>query len=340
MIEKESIYLKQMIIHILDSTVGMPVLSDTELESGSDFGDFVREHIYRLLSGDDVKTCHFHQEESPVYEQLTTLTKENFISVSQEIAQHLFTIMNQNIDIPPADFLVCSFVASETPYLALLKMNYKSSYTHRTDSDAFGNTNEIIRFKAILPTETQKLSEAAVINLEDYTIWLVEKKYDVNGVKTNYFSSLFLGCSGPLSSKSQLAIVTKAIDSVQKKYYDEDEQYEVQMDTKQIIHSKLEEEGCLHIPDVIDEVFREKPEFKEEVQEKLEKYHMEEASITPQNASTLRKYEKQYLSTDTGVEIKIPMEQYRDGESIEFITNDDGSISILIKNIGHITSKM
>ena len=115
MIEKESIYLKQMIIHILDSTVGMPVLSDTELESGSDFGDFVREHIYRLLSGDDVKTCHFHQEESPVYEQLTTLTKENFISVSQEIAQHLFTIMNQNIDIPPADFLVCSFVASETP---------------------------------------------------------------------------------------------------------------------------------------------------------------------------------------------------------------------------------
>ncbi|MDY5775748.1 MAG: nucleoid-associated protein, partial [Lachnospiraceae bacterium] len=133
---------------------------------------------------------------------------------------------------------------------------------------------------------------------------------------------------------------TKAIDSVQKKYYDEDEQYEVQMDTKQIIHSKLEEEGCLHVPDVIDEVFREKPEFKEEVQEKLEKYHMEEASITPQNASTLRKYEKQYLSTDTGVEIKIPMEQYRDGESIEFITNDDGSISILIKNIGHITSKM
>ena len=53
-----------------------------------------------------------------------------------------------------------------------------------------------------------------------------------------------------------------------------------------------------------------------------------------------KRYEKQCLSTDTGVEIKIPMEQYRSGDSIEFITNEDGSISILIKNIGHITSKM
>jgi len=339
MINKEDIYFKNIIVHILDSTVGMPVLSDTELEHGSDFGDFIREHIYKIISGDDIKTCHFHKEESFIYEQLMLLDEDNFIPISQKISEHLFTIMNQNIDIPQADFVVCRFTANEVPYLALLKMNYKTSYTHHTDSDAFGNTNDIIKFKAILPTESQKLSEAAIINLFDATVWLIEKKYDINGVKTNYFSSLFLNCSGSLSSKSQLAIVTKAIDSVQKKYYDEEEQYEVQMDTKNIFHSKLEE-GSLDIPTVIDEVFRKKPEFKEAVQEKLEKYNIADATITPQNNSTVRKYEKQCLSTDTGVEIKIPMEQYRDSSSIEFITNDNGSISILIKNIGHITSKM
>lgn len=37
MIRQEDIYLKNTIVHILDSTVGMPVLSDTELEHGSDF---------------------------------------------------------------------------------------------------------------------------------------------------------------------------------------------------------------------------------------------------------------------------------------------------------------
>ena len=53
----------------------------------------------------------------------------------------------------------------------------------------------------------------------------------------------------------------------------------------------------------------------------------------------MSKFEKQHLTTDTGVEIKIPMEQYRDGEHIEFITSPDGSISILIKNVGHIDAR-
>lgn len=339
MIRQEDIYLKNIIVHILDSTVGMPVLSDTELDHGSDFGDFLKSHISKIASGDDLKSCTF-AEDSPVYEQLSLLNEGNFIEVSQKIAEHLFTIMNQNIDIPQADFIVCRFTANEVPYLALLKMNYKTSYTHHTDSDVFGNTNDIIKFKAILPTEGQKLTEAAIISLTDYQIQLIEKKYEVNGIKTNYFSSLFLHCSTSLSSKSKLSIVTRAIDNVQKKYYDESEQYEVTMNTKNIIYTEFEEAGSLSIPDVLDKVFCEKPEFKEEVHEKLEKYNISEAEITPQSDATLRRYEKQCLSTDTGVEIKIPMEQYRDKDSIEFITNEDGSISILIKNVGHITSKM
>lgn len=339
MIRQEDIYLKNTIVHILDSTVGMPVLSDTELEHGSDFADFLKSHISRIASGDDLKECHF-AEDSIVYQQLNLLEEQGFVEVSQRIAEHLFTIMNQNIDIPQADFIMCHFAVEQVPYLALLKMNYKTSYTHHTDSDAFGNTNDIIQFKAILPTEGQKLTEAAIICLEDYHIQLIERKYEINGKKENYFSHLFLQCSGSLSSKSKLSIVTKAIDNVQKKYYDEEEQYEVAMNTKNIIYTELEEAGSLSVPEVLDKVFCEKPEFKEEVTEKLEKYNISEAEITPQNTATLKRYEKQCLSTDTGVEIKIPMEQYRDKDSIEFITNEDGSISILIKNVGHITSKM
>ena len=47
MIAKEEIRIKNVIVHIMDATVGMPVLSDSELEYGSDFADFIREHIAR-----------------------------------------------------------------------------------------------------------------------------------------------------------------------------------------------------------------------------------------------------------------------------------------------------
>lgn len=51
------------------------------------------------------------------------------------------------------------------------------------------------------------------------------------------------------------------------------------------------------------------------------------------------KFEKQYLKTDTGIEINIPMEQYQDIDQVEFITNADGTISVLIKNINKIMTK-
>ena len=61
MITKETIRIRKIIVHILDATVGLPVLSDTELEFGSDFSDFVKEHIARLTTGDDTKKCEFYQ---------------------------------------------------------------------------------------------------------------------------------------------------------------------------------------------------------------------------------------------------------------------------------------
>ena len=102
--------------------------------------------------------------------------------------------MNSNIDIPPADLIVVRFRYGEEEYLGLLKMNYKSLYTHRTlASEEGGNTNEIIRHKSILPPESQRLSEAAIIGLSDLSVQVVERKYDVNGgKKRTIFLYLFL----------------------------------------------------------------------------------------------------------------------------------------------------
>ena len=39
------------------------------------------------------------------------------------------------------------------------------------------------------------------------------------------------------------------------------------------------------------------------------------------------------------IEIRIPMEQYQNKDKVDFITNPDGTISVLIKNVGSIISK-
>lgn len=338
---KENIRIKRLIVHILDPTIGMPVLSDTELEYGSEVAEFVREHIGRIGGGDDARECRFYEQESEICRLLSAYEDENFVQVSQEIAGLLFEIMSANIDIPPADLMVARFREGEEEYLALLKMNYKAQYTHRTmPLDGEGNSNELIRHKSILPSQTQRLTEAALIRLSDLALWVVEKKYEVNGEKTDYFSFLFLKCSAHLSHKSKLAIVGRAVESVQKDGFAETERFERQMRAKSIIQEEIEENGGFAVEEIADKIFDDQPELKTAFQDKMEKYNMVKETIEPKSENTTRKYQSQHLYTDTGIEIKIPMEQYKNPGCVEFITNPDGTVSVLIKNIGHLEARI
>ena len=41
-------------------------------------------------------------------------------------------------------------------------------------------------------------------------------------------------------------------------------------------------------------------------QEKLEKYNMEKEVVRPKSEATIKKFQKQHLTTDTGIEISVP----------------------------------
>lgn len=339
---QEDIRIKNVIVHILDSTIGMPVLSDTELEYGSQIAEFLKEHIAKISAGDDAKECRFYREESEVFHMLEEYADENFVQISQQIASLLYGIMSANIDIPAADLLVVRFKEGDDEYLALLKMNYRSLYTHRTMAlnDGEGNSNEIIMHKSILPSESQRLTEAAIIRLTDLSLQVIEKRYEVNGEKTNYFSFLFLKCSAHLSHKSKLSIVSRAVESVQKEGFDESERFEKQMRAKSIIQEEIEEKGGFVVEELAERIFEEQPELKVAFQDKMEKYDMVKEEIQPKSENTVRRYQSQHLYTETGIEIKIPMDQYKNPRSVEFITNPDGTVSILIKNIEHLEAKL
>lgn len=335
---KEEIRIRKMILHILDSTTGEPVLSDDVLEAGAELQDFIREHIAKIFAGDDSKKCEFHKPESEVYGLLNDYDDENFVPISKDIASYLYGIMNSNIDIPSADLFVVRFTSDSLEYLAILKMNYKAMYTHRSIPENNLVRNEIFRYKELLPAESQKLAEACVIRLNDLAIWLVEKKAEINGKKEEYFSELFLKCKTRLSDKKKLKLVEKAIESVNTEAYDELDRYEPNMKAKAIIHEELDKNGGFVVEDIGDLVFKDREDLRTAYQERVEKYDLVKEEILPQSERTTKRFERQSLVTDTGIEIKIPMDQYENG-NVEFITNNDGSMSLVIKNIGKLDAK-
>lgn len=334
--KSDDIIMKIGIVHILDSSVGVPVLSDCPIDLSGDLSDFLKAHIEKLTESDDVKLCRFGND-SPVKQLLEQCTPETFVETSKQLAQLLYDIMNANIDIPPADVAVVVFSSGGSDYLALLKMNYKTSYTHLTKEQEGKNANSIILQKALLPGQGQKLSEAFVVNLRTGELLVTEKKYEVNGEKRLYFSELYLECHAPLSQKSKLDIVTRAVEQVNRKYYGDDDA-ERKMEIKNVIYRELEE-GAIKVESLREKVFPDSPEMQTAFDEKMEKYNLSYETVQPKNEQTVKKFQSQRLTTDTGIEITIPMEEYQNPDRVEFITNPDGTISVLIKNIGHLMSK-
>ena len=102
---------------------------------------------------------------------------------------------------------------------------------------------------------------------------------------------------------------------------------------------EIQESGSLNVEKISEKIYGDTPEIQEEFDAKMEKYHMNKAEVTPKSQATTKRFEKQYLKTDTGIEINIPMEQYQDASQVEFITNPDGTISVLIKNINRISTR-
>lgn len=368
MIAKDDIIIRKSILHILDTNHGECILSNILLDPGPDLHDFIRTHIYKIFSSDDTKNCEFNPETSPIYSILETWDEsddDSFIETSQIIANKLYASMCEGLDIPAADLLFITFQAEGIIYLALLKMNYRESYTHevslnnhyRSETPVFSGTDsqeipseeseekeeaplinaEIIKSHALLPSASSRIPEAVIINLSDYHIKLLEKKYEINGEKAYYLSENFLVCHTSIPPKKKLNILTKVINNISNKYDGAD--LKTKMDTKSALQKEYVDRQSFDIEEIGNKLFGKSPEKKSEFDEKMEQYDLQFDNFTVVNENTVKKLEKQVMVTDSGIEISIPMETYNKLANFEVQTDVTGKSTIIIRNIDNLILK-
>lgn len=335
---KKEIKLREAILHILDSNVSMPVLSAYPAELTEEIRLFLEKHLQKILDDGNLQEAAFTND-SRIKTCIEAFTNKasDLVGISHYISGLLFDLMLRNIDIPAADLVVCIFDCDGAEHIGILKMNYKTGYSHYVVQTDEGASNMLVLQKTLLPQETQKLSECAVISLQDMNILLLQREYEIDGEKEDYWSKLFLQCSSRLSSNSKLNILEKSVRKVAKKYFDED--FEKVAKTKKAVAETLEETGVIQVEELADEVFEQNEDIKREYIQELHKSGIRESSVAVAHEQLGRKIRNQKIKTDTGIEIDFPSSYVNDKDKIEFVNNIDGTISIVIKNVGRIRSR-
>jgi hypothetical protein len=337
--EEYNIKLESIIAHILDTNLEIPVLSENEHPIGSEIAEFVENHIQKVLNDDSVKSAEFKNRENRIRELCEKIKneKEKFAKYSADIAVIIHEIMYKYPGIPSGDLICSLFSLDGIEHLGMLKLNYKTVYTHSVSADENGTLNLIVKQNYILPGDSQKVDEAVIINLEDYSIRILEKKYEVNGEDKFYISTMLLETDCELSNKEKAKIFKKASESFSKKHFVDE--VETSQKLSRAITEGIENRETIDVTEVAEHVFKENDELKQSFMEHVERVGLKDKRIEIDMEAAQKVFKKHRIKTDEGIEISIPYEYYMDKDKLEVIKNSDGTVSILIKNVNRVTSQ-
>ena len=302
------IIIHQAILHVLDTTMDAPVLSGSGMEMTAEKTAYFQYHIEKLLASDDIRQCR-PLPDSAFKNELEH--NHDFVDLSCRIAGVLFDYMHAHTTIPGADLAVVDFTRDGEPWLGILKLNYKNGYTHYTEN-----------------------VEGALVNLTDYSMKLLEKKFDIDGHKDFYLSTVVFQYTTAQPEKKKLqAIQEAAVQAVQENYAD---QPHVEAQVAMLIANQAaDNDNQVSIQQVRQQLEEEYPLAAVPFDDYVEKSDVLEAPEQPVTVTParIRRMESRSIHTANGIEVKIPTELLNSDNEVEFLHSDDGSISLLIKNV-------
>ena len=331
--------LKKAVLHILDASSGVIVLSDEELDV-TDVGinNFITKHIEKIYGDAALRKGEFAENSGFKYQITEYLKDDDFIAFSQFAARRLYEGTAQSDSPDAADLIVCLFSEDDRDILGILRCENKIGYTHQVMQEDGKVKNQIINHYAILPTTAQKISECAFVELGDMKVRYKGKPRNIDGEKTDLIADILLECEYDISPRESVNAVRK----IAKKVTEENggDTLETLSKMKEYITESVEEGENKYIDTekVADKLFDGRPGMREEFTEKLEKAQVPQkvevnSYVTKKLSSNVK------IVTDIGVEITFPAEYYTNSDYIEFRNNDDGTISISINNIGEVMNK-
>ena len=325
------ITLQAAVLHLLDTHADQPVLADRPMEAQEETARYLTAHLQRAFCSEEARDCRF-DEQSPLLGLLES-AEDNFVEVTRQIANRWFELLQQWPAIPAADVLFALATVDGVPCLAALKLNYKAAWLHVSEQGT-GVENRLVRQPSALPGASGKADEAFFAALDGSICRVIEKKYDIDGRRSAYLCRHLVGAVRGYSPKEKLEVVRAAAVEVNQQFYGS-----LGMDEPAVNAALLEnfcEEKDAEPPtaeQICEALYGDVPHAREAFTRILEEKDVSPAEPVTILPAAVRRMGNQKLKAFSGVEVKVPVEVYKDPSAIEFIKNEDGTTSLLIKNI-------
>lgn len=324
------------ILQILDLRSGAQSYSDTELDLSNETTiEYILKIYNNTISNASRRKGRFKEESTFRDNILKYKNKEiNFLELSNKVSKELNDILMQISDSPSIDLLIGEFKEQGSTYFAIVLLENKEGITHLVETKDGKISNLVVKSFSSLPSTALQVNTYAIINIDTMEVYSQEKKRILNGDK-HYILEDYLQTTYDMSNSEQYKIIKNITAKVCEEHgvnpcIAMGEVKNFLIETPVIENMK---------PEVIaDIVFKDKPQAKEDFNAKMHSKGINE-NINLERSFTLKKAESHKIKTDNGIEITFPCDTLLDKECLEFKDEEDGTISIKIKNINKIINK-
>lgn len=256
-------------------------------------------------------------------------SEEEFIRQSKEITNRLYELGRLIEDMFNSNVAVVDCYKDGQRHIVIMKLNYKYIPVSVIKDDQVIITNQ-----QVLPTKGSRVEEAIIVNTETDELYLIEKKFLIDGKLDFYLNEQWIKGEEKLTDSKKYNVLKKVVNKIDEQYQPNDIESLSLM--KQEINNNILEEEPVKPYEIVRNVFSKDIQAIEDSETMLD---VAGIGVDEEIKVINRNIDKCKLVLDTDVEISMNIEDYVKGINIKKEKQEDGTISIILSNINDIIVK-
>lgn len=254
---------------------------------------------------------------------------EEFIRQASEITDKLFTLGAVIEEMPNCNVMFVDCFKDGEKYIAVLKLNYRTIPMSIVEDGIVRITKQ-----QVLPMMGSSVEEAIIVNTQTKQLYLIEKRYLIDGKSDFYLNSQWIKGEEKLTDKQKISTMKKVIKKLDDIYNVNDGKALPLM--KQEIQDKVEMNLPVKPLEIVKKVLEKDYQAQEESEVMMKDLGIDEEE---QIYSMMGAMDMCKLVLDDDIVVNLPVEEYLSGNHIEKRKQEDGSYSIILKDISEVIVK-
>lgn len=256
--------------------------------------------------------------------------EDNFIKQAHDLTDQLYQLGAVIEEMPNCNVLFVDCIKDGEKHIVILKLNYRTIPMSIVEEGIVRITKQ-----QVLPTAGATVDEAIIINMDTKQLYLIEKKYMIDGKNDYYLNPQWIKGEEQLTDKQKFNTMKKVIRKMDDIYNVNDGKALPLM--KQEINEKIETHQPVKPLEIVKKVLEKDYQAQEESELMLKDLGISEEDKIQSISTTSMDMCK--LVLDDEIEVSLPIDEYLQGSHLEKRKEEDGTYSIILKDIKEVIIK-